>query len=43
MLCLTRDEKLLRVINDDGGIGDEVGLDGLGKVQQWMQEHSSNC
>lgn len=38
ILFLTTDGDKLRTVNDDGSLGDEVDLDGLGEMREWMRQ-----
>ena len=37
VLFLTRDQSLLRVVNDDGSLGARVNLDDLAQLREWMR------
>jgi type III restriction enzyme len=38
VLFLTKDAKRVRIVNDDGVLGDVVDLDSLERLKQWMHE-----
>jgi len=38
VLFLTRDQERLRVINDDGSLGEQVDYDDLAPVREWLRE-----
>ncbi len=38
VLFLTQDVKRVRIVTDDGGLGDVVDLDSLERLHQWMHE-----
>lgn len=38
ILFLTTDGDKLRTVNDDGSLGDEVDLDGLSEMREWMRK-----
>jgi hypothetical protein len=37
VLFLTKDNERLRWINDDGSLGDEIDLDDLDNLREWMR------
>lgn len=38
VLFLTQDAKRVRIVNDDGSVGDVVDLDDLNRLRQWMRQ-----
>jgi hypothetical protein len=42
VLFLTKDNERLRWINDDGSLGDEVDLDDLSNLREWMRSTIPN-